>query len=134
MLFWITVDGYRVAVQAVNRNGKPYYRLAPYTIIYPTPRQREVRNRLSVAAHRAQGGTYVDIDDEVRAGFTDWEYTDSRKPNTTYLALKSIYGDEVDSVLTYISGQKYVAEKLKLPEYQQRIRKQIQEEAITVTS
>ena len=51
MLFWLDIDGYRVAVQAVKRGNTAYWRLAPYTIVYPTPRQREVRNTLMVGAH-----------------------------------------------------------------------------------
>ena len=55
MLFWINVDGDRIAIQAVNRKGSPYFRLAPYTLVYPTPRQREVRHTLMKGAHKAIG-------------------------------------------------------------------------------
>ena len=85
MLFWIEIDGDRVAVQAVNRKPKPYWRLAPYTIVYPTPKQRMVRDTVTIAAHMAVDGTQEDINLNVRDAFRGWEYT-PQHPNKTSIA------------------------------------------------
>ena len=121
MLFWIEIDGDRVAVQAVNRKPKPYWRLAPYTIVYPTPRQRAVRNTVSIAAHRAVDGTQEDINLNVKDAFKGWEYT-TQYPNKTYMTLESIYGDQADDVLNYIQTQHRVEGKLSQnPHYHEKI-------------
>ena len=119
MLFWINVDGDRIAIQAVNRKGSPYFRLAPYTLVYPTPRQREVRHTLMQGAHKASGGTYRDVNEEVKASFDDWQYT-PKPVNKTEMALREIYGDQVNEVLNYIQAQKRVETKLSTPEYKQK--------------
>ena len=124
MLFWIEIDGDRVAVQAVNRKPKPYWRLAPYTIVYPTPRQRAVRNTVSIAAHRAVDGTQEDINLNVKDAFKGWEYT-PQYPNKTYMTLKSIYGDQADDVLNYIQTQKRVEQKLNRSQYRQRLEMEV---------
>lgn len=129
MLFWIEIDGERVAVQAVNRKPKPYWRLAPYTIVYPTPRQRQVRDTLTVGAHKAAYGTQEDVNLEVRDAFRGWDYS-VQYPNKTYLALKSIYGDEADDVLEYIRSQKRAAEKLSHPSYRARIEHAVEEQFV----
>lgn len=125
MIFWITVDGDRVAVQAVNRKPRPYWRLAPYTIVYPTPKQREVRANLMIAAHRAAGGTDEDINAEIKDQFRSWEHAE-KKPNNTYLALKELYGDEADKVLNYIGAQKRVEKKLQVPEYRNKVERAVE--------
>ena len=124
MLFWIEIDGDRVAVQAVNRKPKPYWRLAPYTIVYPTPRQRAVRNTVSIAAHMAVDGTQEDINLNVKDAFKGWEYT-PQYPNKTYMTLKSIYGDQADDVLNYIQTQKRVEQKLNRSQYRQRLEMEV---------
>lgn len=127
MLFWIELDGVRVAVQAVNRKPKPFWRLAPYTIVYPTPKQKEVRNTVAKGAHKAISGTTEDVNLEVRASFTGWEY--ARKPaNTTYEALKAIYGSQADDVLLYIQAQKKVEGKIRNPLFHERMAQAIERE------
>lgn len=127
MLFWLEIDGERVAVQAVNRKPNPYWRLAPYTIVYPTPRQRNVRDTLSTGAHKTVGGTQEDVNLEVRASFQNWKYAE-RPENRTYEALKSLYGDEVDDVMRYIQTQKKVEQKLLSPAYRERINVAVREQ------
>lgn len=120
MLFWIEVEGERVAVQVVKRKPNPYWRLAPYTIVYPTPKQRKVRDTVSIAAHRAVDGTQEDINLEVKDAFRDWDYT-TKPLNKTYAGLKMLYGDQVDQVMDYINAQKRVEIKMQYPEYRKQI-------------
>ena len=119
-MFWVDIDGYRVAVQAVLRGKTAYWRLAPYTIVYPTPRQRAVRETLSMASHEEAGQDIGTIDRSVRDAFRGWEYS-VQAPNKTYLALKQIYGSEADAVLEYIQKQKKVGEILRAPEKRREI-------------
>ena len=125
MLFWIEIDGERVAVQAVNRKPKPYWRLAPYTIVYPTPKQRMVRNTLSIGAHKAVDGTMEDINLEVQASFRNWNYA-QRPANRTYEALKELYGDQVDDVMRYIQTRKRAEKKLRIPVYREKIQQAVE--------
>lgn len=125
MLFWITVDGRNVAIQAVNRKPRPYWRLAPYTIVYPTPKQREVRHTLAKGAHSAANKSLDDVDQSVQKEFANWEYTE-RPANRVEQGLKELYGNEADKVLTYISNQNYVSEKLKSPAYKHKVQQVVE--------
>lgn len=125
MLFWVEVDGYQVAVQVVNRRPNPYWRLAPYTIVYATPRQREVRRTLSTAAHKVVGGSEQDINREVQEAFRNWDYTKPR-PNKIYEGLKLLYGDDADRVMEYITKQKAVQERMKTPAVREKLQKEIE--------
>ena len=118
MLFWIEIDGVRVAVQAVNRKPKPYWRLAPYTLVYPTPKQRMVRFTVASGAHKAAGGTSEDVTTEVAMSFRGWEYV-QRTSNSTEAALRELYGDQVDEVMAYIRNSGRVREKLNSPLYRE---------------
>ncbi len=125
MLFWLDIDGYRVAVQAVKRGDKAYWRLAPYTIVYPTPRQRDVRINLGIAAHRSVDHPVEKLNENVQKQFANWKYT-QKGENRTAQALREIYGDEADEVLEYIDHRKHVSEVLQNREYRERIDKQVQ--------
>ena len=124
MLFWIEVSGMRVAVQAVNRKPNPYWRLAPYTLVYPTPKQREVRYTTALAAHSRAGEPLTEINRTVKEAFTDWQKTE-RPPNRVAEGLKALYGDQADQVLSYIAKRNIVSEKLKNPEEHARITEQV---------
>ena len=125
MLFWVNIDGYRVAVQAVKRGEKAYWRLAPYTLIYPTPKQRSVRNTLSIASHGSAEKSWTELNDNVAAAFDGWERTEP-EPNKTHLALREIYGDEADKVLEYITKQKQVSQILSTSKNKEYINKEIE--------
>ena len=70
-------------------------------------------------AHKAIGGTYQDVNEEVKASFETWQYT-PKPVNRTEMALREMYGDQVDEVLNYIQAQKRVETKLSTPEYKQK--------------
>ena len=53
MQFFVVENGRRVGYQAVNRNGKIYYRRSPITLTYPTKAQIQVRYWLSLGSHEA---------------------------------------------------------------------------------
>lgn len=122
MLFWIDIDGDQVAVQAVNRKPNPYWRLAPYTMVYPTPRQSMVRNTFSGGAHKAAYGTQEDVNIEVKESFKNWNYA-PKPENLTYSVLKQLYGEQADEVLDYIGKQKRVAKKLHLQSVKAKVEK-----------
>ena len=109
MLFWLDIDGYRVAVQAVKRGNTAYWRLAPYTIIYPTPRQREVRNTLMVGAHSGVAMSAYAVNKKVQQAFAGWDYAEKPK-NKTEAAMQEIYGNEANIVLEYIDKIKHAGE------------------------
>lgn len=127
MLFWLEIDGERVAVQVVNRKPKPYWRLAPYTIVYPTPKQRQVRDTLAIGAHKAAYGTMEDVNVEVKSSFNGWRYAE-RPENRTYAALKELYGDEVDDVMRYIQAQKKTEKRLQSPIYRERLERELEKQ------
>ena len=62
----------------------------------------------------------IDVTDaEVKASFDNWQYT-PKPVNKTEMALREIYGDQVNEVLNYIQAQKRVETKLSTPEYKQK--------------
>ncbi len=125
MMFWLDIGGYQIAVQAVNRSGKAYWRLAPYTIVYPTPKQREVRLNLSIAAHESANQPVEKLNENVQKQFINWEYA-QRGENSTAQALREIYGDEADEVLEYIDHRKHARQALENREYKKQIEEKIQ--------
>ncbi len=125
MLIWIKVNGSSVAIQAVKRGNTAYWRLAPYTIVYPTPKQREVRYNLGYAAHKSVDKPVEELNKKVKEQFIGWKYVE-KKENRTAAALREIYGSEADRVLEYIDRQKRVSNIIKTEEVKKEIDNQIQ--------
>jgi hypothetical protein len=115
--------GYQVAVQAVNRKGHPYYRLAPYTILYPTPRQRMVRNTLATASHNSVDMKYYEINQNVKDAFSNWERTEKGQ-SRLYQTLTALYGETAKDVLEYVSKQKIVSNLIRAPEINEQFQSQ----------
>lgn len=126
MLFWITVGSERIAIQAVNRKPNPYWRLAPFTLVYPTPRQRAVRYTLAEASHASVDQSVATLNTAVQDAFVDWEKT-PRAENKIQSVLRNLYGDEADKVLDYISTRRRLSQKLiDNPELHEQITKEFE--------
>jgi hypothetical protein len=101
MLFRVNVNGKTIAVQIVKRGKTVYWRLAPYTLVYPTKRQRDVRNTVMAAAHNNYDKPVDVLLEGVKHAFDDWEYTE-KKPNRVETFLKTVYGADAEKVEDYI--------------------------------
>ena len=110
MLFEIEINGETIPIQAVKRNGKVYYRLAPYTIDYPTKKQQEVRDRVAMGGFISFDSNLSTVNDNVKNQFTDWIYAHKTpRSRALYEYLKIAYGNDADAVIEHMTHKPAVA-------------------------
>lgn len=104
MLFDIEIDGTFIPIQAVKRNGKVYFRFAPYTIDHPTPKQKEVRDRVAVGGYLSYDKDLETVNETVKGQFVDWVKTQkSSTSRALYNMLRVRYGNDAPSVVEYLT-------------------------------